>query len=69
MYPMQTFYRTDGSELRVRALVEVPATWCGTAIDYADVTVSTSGYTKLVRAMPVTWGNGRFAPVRKITQA
>lgn len=67
MMTMHTFYRTDGTELRVRARVEVPS--LPTSDDYADVVASASGYFKLLAARPLTWGNGRFAPVRNITQA
>lgn len=58
---LHTFYRVDGSEIRVRAVVEVPP--LPAVEDFAIVSVTPAAHKKLLSAGPLTWGNGRFAPV------
>ena len=62
MEQLHTFFAADGSELRVRATVELPP--IGQTPDYARVFPTTqSGFRRLARAGKLTWGMGRFAPV------
>ena len=65
MRQIHTFFKADGTEFRVRADVQVAD--MSAKEDWASVSASGSAYRKLVKAGPIFWGQGRFAPVRNIS--
>lgn len=64
---MQTFFKSNGVSMRVRAFVSSnPAPMSGNADVVRVITETPQGFRKLTRNMPLTWGMGRFAQVEVI---